>query len=119
MGGSGFHTTRSPRSVGFVMQFARRARSRPRTRRWKVNSSALRLAPIQSWISWQAVPVKMKDDNILVIMVNPKDAFVVEDIESAIAEPIRVIHAPIEPELVGVLLGKELMKGTSDLHHIK
>ncbi len=117
---------RGPRGYGssaeeahFARQFARRARSRPRTRRWKVNRSALRLAPIQSWISWQAVPVKMKDDNIWVIMVNPKDAFVVKDIESALAEPIRIIHDPIEPDLVGVLLGKELMKGTSDLHHIK
>ena len=65
------------------------------------------------------MPVKISDDTIWVIMVNPKDAFVVEDIESTLAEPIRVIHDPIEPDLVGVLLGKELMKGTSDLPHIK
>jgi hypothetical protein len=117
---------RGPRGYGtsdeeahFARQFARRARSRPRTRRWKVNRYALRLASIQSWISWQAVPVKMRDDNICVIMVNPKDAFVVKDIESALAKHIRVILDPIEPDLVGVLLGKELMKGTSDLPHIK
>ena len=61
----------------------------------------------------------MRDDNICVIMVNPKDAFVVKDIESALAKHIRVILDPIEPDLVGVLLGKELMKGTSDLPHIK
>ena len=94
----------APEDAAFARQFARRARQQPRNAIWKANKYALRLASMQDWSSWQAVPVKMRDDHISVIMVNPKDAFVIQDMEAKLGKHIRVIPYPIEPDQIRNLL---------------
>lgn len=65
---------------------------------------ALTLAPIEGWRNWAVLPVEVTDSHVVVAMVNPRDGFLISEVEKAVGRkviprPKRVTRKAILAEL--------------------
>jgi len=72
-------------------------------------AAALDLAPLDDWIRWKAVPIKVLADQMTVALEDPKRGFVLSEIEKAVGRRVKAVFAGIsDSEIV------ELLKSASN-----
>lgn len=62
----------------------------------EVDPGALRLAPLESWIAWEALPIQMQRRHIVVAMVDHRSGFVVAEIEKATGHRVRAVPTSLD-----------------------
>jgi Mg-chelatase subunit ChlD len=52
----------------------------------------LRLAPIEQWVRWKAVPVEVRTHGVKIALLNPKDGFLIREMERDLGLPVEPIY---------------------------
>jgi hypothetical protein len=65
---------------------------------------ALRLAPIEKWIEWKALPIDVTDQTITVAFEDPRRGFAIADIEKHVARKVKPVFANKSAEEIVNLL---------------
>jgi Mg-chelatase subunit ChlD len=75
---------------------------------WQVDVETLGLVPLERWLSWKAAPIECRFDysRACIVMVNPRDAFLRDEITKALGKKLEVEPSPIT---LGII--KRLLKG--------
>lgn len=67
---------------------------------------ALALAPIEAWISWEAVPLEVLGQAVVVALEDPRRGFVIKDIERHTGRHVRAVFAGVSSDrIVDILRG--------------
>ncbi len=76
---------------------------------WQVDIDALGLVPLERWLSWKAAPIRCGrgDSRACIVMVNPRDAFLRDEIEKALGKQLEVEPSPMTMEIIERLLKGE------------
>lgn len=77
----------------FVQSAARSAMIQDPAMPEGIDPDALRLAPIESWIRWEALPVQAGTDFLIVAMEDHRRGFVISEIEQATGRRVRAIQS--------------------------
>ncbi|MCW5934735.1 MAG: VWA domain-containing protein [Fimbriimonadia bacterium] len=71
---------------------------------FRLDTDALRLAPIERWRTWRAVPVRSDYTGVAIVTENPKDGFRVREISQELGTRVRSIMHFASPEEIDQLL---------------
>ena len=70
----------------------------------QVDPGALALAPLERWRSWKAIPIRVTRDQVEVAMLDPRQGFVLKDIEMTLKLRVIARFAEVdELEIDGIL----------------
>ncbi|MCE9560185.1 MAG: VWA domain-containing protein [Armatimonadetes bacterium] len=72
----------------------------------KVERTALALAPLDKWIEWQALPLEIQGEVIVVALQDPRRGFVISEIEKQVGLRVRAVFSGVPSEEIVALLNQ-------------
>ena len=70
----------------------------------KFAREALVLAPVEAWIAWEALPIEVQGQTVVVALEDPRRGFVIADIERQTNFRVKPVFAGIsQAEIVAIL----------------
>jgi hypothetical protein len=70
----------------------------------KLAAQALELAPIETWIAWEALPLEVQGQTLVVALEDPRRGFVITEIERHTNLRVKAVFAGVSSaEIVDIL----------------
>ena len=93
----------------FAHLYARHGTRSGLPRNIRVDQDALGLVPMEFWVMWRAAPIENDARKVVIVMHNPRDHFLLQEIKKKLGKNVRVLHIPMtHPQIDRLLHGDKL-----------
>jgi hypothetical protein len=87
---------------GVVMEA--RAASAPMQVELRFDPAAISLAAVQKWRDWGVLPIEVTDTSVTVAMEDPRDGFLISEIETEVGRRVHTVYSGVSPEQLRAML---------------